>query len=322
MRFPKHANGKPRVHRARIADDLDVGYEVKVVEVSGEDHAIEIARHLNALRRHLTSEQLREHVLMLAERTTSDGVGELSQREIADLAGVDQSHVNRTLNDPQVMTTHHLPPSRLGQDGKVYRAKRATPAPPSTTEPPPDRPPVSEHHDDTGTASQPGKARTHDNDGEEDSLTVGAMVPTHFVAPWLNLPDGWPGGRTGPPVGGLVVPRQAGGFRPTWWRSGRRAVPCATATPDPGLTAGADARSAPVPPPRRPGAWGFSRAGQRGKSPTGGPLMDLPGLLPLLLPLLLLLALLPPLLLHRFADLLFLHSPPFACLIAAFGLVL
>lgn len=111
-------------HRSRIADQLGVRYRVDVMAVTDDDEAIEIARTLNTARRHLTGEMLREHIVMLAQRTTPAGVGELSQNEIAKVAGVDQSHVNRVLNDPQVMSGHTLPETRRGADGKVYPAKR------------------------------------------------------------------------------------------------------------------------------------------------------------------------------------------------------
>src|SRR5690606_33334788 len=91
-----------------------------------EAAAREVARTLNARRRHLSGERLREHIVMLAERATPSGVGELSQNEIAKVAGVDQSYVNRVLSDPQVMSSHNLPAARRGADGKVYPAKRPT----------------------------------------------------------------------------------------------------------------------------------------------------------------------------------------------------
>lgn len=120
----QHGNILDGHHRERIAKALGVNCRYDRIVVEDEEQAYEIARTLNATRRHLTGEQLREHIVMLAQRATPSGVGELSQNEIARVAGVDQSHVSRVLNDPQVMSTHNLPDSRRGSDGKVYPAKR------------------------------------------------------------------------------------------------------------------------------------------------------------------------------------------------------
>ena len=116
-------------HRARIAADLGVDYPEDTVTVSGEDEAREIARHLNTRRRHLSGEQLREHIVMLAQRTTTAGIGKLSQREIAQVAGVAPSYVNKVLKDGQLLTSEQLPEQRIGADGKVRPAHReAAPA--------------------------------------------------------------------------------------------------------------------------------------------------------------------------------------------------
>ncbi|MDG4784330.1 DUF4326 domain-containing protein [Micromonospora sp. WMMD1102] len=135
----QHGNTIDGHHRARIADELGVEYRVDVVQVADEDEAREVARHLNSRRRHLTGEQLREHIVMLAQRATPAGIGELSQREIAQVAGVAPSYVNKVLSDPQVFTSEHLPDSRRGADGKVYPARRPesapAPAPLPTPEP-------------------------------------------------------------------------------------------------------------------------------------------------------------------------------------------
>lgn len=93
---------------------------------SGDDHAREIQRTLNADRRHLSGEQLREHIVFLAQQTDERGVGKYSENTIARVAGVDQSHVNRTLRDDQLMSTHKLPEYRQSADGKVYPARRPT----------------------------------------------------------------------------------------------------------------------------------------------------------------------------------------------------
>lgn len=111
-------------HRARIADELGVEYRTDTVAVADEDEAREIAQHLNTRRRHLSGEQLREHIVMLAQRATSAGVGELSQNEIAQVAGVSQPYVSKVLGDAEVITGYSLPEARRGADGKVYPARR------------------------------------------------------------------------------------------------------------------------------------------------------------------------------------------------------
>jgi N6-adenosine-specific RNA methylase IME4/ParB-like chromosome segregation protein Spo0J len=113
-------------HRARIADKMGVTYRVDVVSVADDDEAREIARTLNTARRHLSGEQLREHIVMLARRVTPSGVGELSQNEIAQVAGVSRQYVGQVLNDPQLASTCKLPDSRWGTDGKVRPARRPT----------------------------------------------------------------------------------------------------------------------------------------------------------------------------------------------------
>lgn len=122
----QHGNIIDGHHRARIADEMGVKYRVDIVSVADEDEARDIARHLNSRRRHLTGEQLREHIVMLAQRTTPDGVGELSPNEIAQVAGTSRAYVRKVLDDPQVGTSANLPDARRGADGKVYPAKRPT----------------------------------------------------------------------------------------------------------------------------------------------------------------------------------------------------
>jgi hypothetical protein len=113
-------------HRRRIADELGVKYRVDTVVVASDDEAREISRHLNSRRRHLSGEQLKEHIVFLAQQANPSGEGALSQNEIARVSGVDQSYVNRVLRDPEVMTGHNLPDSRRGADGKIYPASRLT----------------------------------------------------------------------------------------------------------------------------------------------------------------------------------------------------
>lgn len=155
-------------HRARIATDLGVEYPEDIVTVSGEDEAREIARHLNTRRRHLSGEQLREHIVMLAQRTTTAGVGKLSQREIAQVAGVAPSYVNKVLNDNQLLTSEQLPEQRIGADGKVRPARRETAPIPAE--------PTAALFSDADEWVEPG--------GPADLLD---MVPMETVAPMATI---------------------------------------------------------------------------------------------------------------------------------------
>jgi N6-adenosine-specific RNA methylase IME4 len=121
-------------HRARIADELGVSYRVDVVQVIGAEEAREIQRTLNADRRHLSGEQLREHIVFLAQQVDEDGVGVYSQPTIAQVTGVSQPYVNQTLGDDQLISTYKLPDRRLGADGKVRPARRPPTLIPASSE--------------------------------------------------------------------------------------------------------------------------------------------------------------------------------------------
>lgn len=62
--------------------------------------------------------------MALASYRRPDGVGALSQREIADRAGVSDVYVGKVLRDPELRTSSQLPDRRQGQDGKVRPATR------------------------------------------------------------------------------------------------------------------------------------------------------------------------------------------------------
>lgn len=111
-------------HRVQVATELGVTYRVDVIQVSDEAQAEEIRRTLNVDRRQLTGDDLKRHIVVLAQLREPSGIGALSQREIADRAGVDVAHVNRVLKDAEVLTSQHLPDERRGGDGKVYKASR------------------------------------------------------------------------------------------------------------------------------------------------------------------------------------------------------
>jgi N6-adenosine-specific RNA methylase IME4 len=92
--------------------------------VADADEAAEIQRTLNADRRHLSGEQLREHIVFLAEQTDQTGVGEYSNNTIAKVAGVDEKYVRKTLDSEELRTSPKLPDRRKGADGKVRPARR------------------------------------------------------------------------------------------------------------------------------------------------------------------------------------------------------
>lgn len=106
-------------HRARIADELGVKYARLVHYVENDEDAHELARTLNADRRHLTTEQRRDMVAHLREQGHSTTA-------IGAALGVDQSTVSRDL---QAMQPHNLPDRVTGADGKSYPAKKKAKAP-------------------------------------------------------------------------------------------------------------------------------------------------------------------------------------------------
>lgn len=103
-------------HRSRLADQLGIPYRVDVREVASDDEAQEIARTLNADRRHLRPEQRRPIVKALRE----DGH---SLRAIGGALGISQTQVANDLEG-----VNRLTPDRVeGQDGKSYPASRPSP---------------------------------------------------------------------------------------------------------------------------------------------------------------------------------------------------
>jgi ParB-like chromosome segregation protein Spo0J len=103
-------------HRVRLAEELGVSYEAHVREVADDDEAQEIARTLNADRRHLTEEQRRPVVKALAEEGHS-------RRAIGRALGVSHDTVRRDLQS-QVDDAVHLPERVEGQDGKSYPVRK------------------------------------------------------------------------------------------------------------------------------------------------------------------------------------------------------
>lgn len=105
-------------HRSRIAGELRVPFATDVREVADEAEAREIARTLNADRRHLSVEQRREVVVALREEGHS-------QRAIAGALGVSQSLVSKDLD--QLSTRVQLPDRVVGLDGKSRPASQPKP---------------------------------------------------------------------------------------------------------------------------------------------------------------------------------------------------
>lgn len=100
-------------HRARIARELDVSFDVRRHKIRDEDHARELAITLNADRRQLTLEQRRA---VVADLRASGH----STRAIAGAVGVTHPTV---LND--LSGGKSLPPEEIiGRDGKTYPAHR------------------------------------------------------------------------------------------------------------------------------------------------------------------------------------------------------
>lgn len=160
-------------HRARIAADLGAECPEDTVIVSGEDEAREIARHLNTRRRHLSGEQLREHIVMLAQRVTPAGIGELSQGEIARVIGVSQQYVSTVLKDPELTTDCELPDLRRGADGKVRPANREPASAPAEPAPP------AALFSDASEWAEPDAEPEHLLDGAE----METVAPTVFARP-------------------------------------------------------------------------------------------------------------------------------------------
>lgn len=114
-------------HRVRLAEELGVEYPVTVVTVANAREATEVARTLNADRRHLTPEQRREVVGHLranghSTRAIGAALGIDAKTVRNDLARGDQS----PRDDTQAFNVENLTESDrvLGLDGKSYPAQR------------------------------------------------------------------------------------------------------------------------------------------------------------------------------------------------------
>ena len=113
-------------HRSRIADEEGVEFRVDTVTVADDDEAREIARTLNADRRHLSVEQRREMVVALREEGHS-------LRAIAGAVGASHVQVKRDL---ATVTQVTVPDRVVGLDGKSRPARRLSVVAPAASGPP------------------------------------------------------------------------------------------------------------------------------------------------------------------------------------------
>lgn len=119
----QHGNILDGHHRVRIAEELGIGIaDDVVIHVKDADEAREIARTLNADRRHLTPEQRRENVAELRREG-------FSERAIAGALGVSQATVHRDI-ERTTDSGESVQPERVRSlDGKSRPATRPTPPP-------------------------------------------------------------------------------------------------------------------------------------------------------------------------------------------------
>lgn len=111
-------------HRSRIAEEEGVKYRVDTVDVADEDQAREMARSLNADRRHLTEQQRREVVALLAAETVAIGREEVARHSpeaIAAALRVSRKTVRDDIDELErgATTKFTRPAKTLGLDGKV-----------------------------------------------------------------------------------------------------------------------------------------------------------------------------------------------------------
>lgn len=104
-------------HRSRLADELGVDYRVDVIKVADDDEAREIARTLNADRRHLPPEQRKEVVAHLREQGHST-------RAIAEAVKVSQSQVVKDVRELNTSGQLNEPERIVGKDGKDRPARK------------------------------------------------------------------------------------------------------------------------------------------------------------------------------------------------------
>ncbi len=121
-------------HRARIAEEMGVEYKVDVRQVADDEEAHALARTLNADRRHLTEEQRKEVVALLAAETVvvlrgreeiPVVVAKHSANAIAGALGVSEKTIRDDISQLRTDTKLHRPSQTVGSDGKVRPSRRA-----------------------------------------------------------------------------------------------------------------------------------------------------------------------------------------------------
>jgi ParB-like chromosome segregation protein Spo0J len=117
-------------HRAAIADELGVSYERQVHRCADDDERRAIARTLNADRRHLTADQRKEIVAVLAAETVAGGPGgreevaRHSPEAIATALGVSKKTVQDDIEELATTSQLRRPAKTLGRDNKVRPTAR------------------------------------------------------------------------------------------------------------------------------------------------------------------------------------------------------
>jgi ParB-like chromosome segregation protein Spo0J len=119
----QHGNILDGHHRERIAKQLGVQPRYDRIVVEGEDQAREIAHTLNAARRQLSGDELRQAVTHLAEWRDRRGVG-LSNVQIADALHVSEPTVRREI-ERSISSGDEIdrPEMVRKKDGKAYPAR-------------------------------------------------------------------------------------------------------------------------------------------------------------------------------------------------------
>jgi ParB-like chromosome segregation protein Spo0J len=119
----QHGNILDGHHRERIAKQVGAQPRYDRIVVENETQALEIAHTLNAERRQMTGEQLRQAVIHLAEWRDRQGIG-LSNVQIADALHVSDMTVARELERATSTGVEVDRPERVrGKDGKDRPAR-------------------------------------------------------------------------------------------------------------------------------------------------------------------------------------------------------
>jgi ParB-like chromosome segregation protein Spo0J len=122
----QHGNILDGHHRERIAKQVGAQPRYDRIVVENEDQAREIAHTLNAERRQMTGDQLRQAVIHLAEWRDRQGVG-LSNVQIAEALHVSEPTIRRELERSTSSGDEVDRPDRVrGKDGREQPTRRPT----------------------------------------------------------------------------------------------------------------------------------------------------------------------------------------------------